>query len=226
MLCIAPENENINWVRIFAIQDKANIFSVWNQLFQKSVANSINYSNKEFILSLAYHPWMDELLSIEGWKEIDRIVQFEWDKEFLFLPVEIQPAALIRKMKASDLEKVYMLDCACFNEIWQQSLATITASFEQSGYSTVYEDQGEILGFQLSTINKNFTHLARIAVHPNHRRKHIGQLLIQDLFRHGYQGRKTRFTVNTQTSNAQSIALYKKLGFKEKGETIPIYSLE
>lgn len=66
-------------------------------------------------------------------------------------------------------------------------------------------------------------HLARLAVHPYAQRHHIAHGLVrQMLARFGRMGTH-RVTVNTQSDNAASLALYRSMGFKLTGNTFPVY---
>ena len=83
---------------------------------------------------------------------------------------------------------------------------------------------GEIIGYQLSTRNSFGTHLARLAVAPNHQGRGIGYLLVQDLLNQTRRAGLYRLTVNTQNDNRTSLALYHKIGFELSGERYTVFT--
>jgi ribosomal-protein-alanine N-acetyltransferase len=226
LLCCAPEVDGYDWLRVFAYCNKGTQFSAWNQLLQMTLQTLYTEQAPNKILSLAYNAWMIELLELEGWREVDRLVQLEWDKSVLVDRPQTETQFVIRNMTEQDLARVHHIDCLSFDVIWQQSFETMSASLHQSGYAAVYEENGQILGFQISTTSKEIAHLARIAVHPDHRKRYIGNLLLQDLLNYSQRHKIRNVSVNTQLSNTRSISLYKKMGFHEKGASFPVFSFE
>ncbi len=224
VFCCTPEIGHYYWVRIFACSEKEDLFRLWNPFVNLfSTTNELS-SKDDHIYSLAYYPWMIQLLELEGWQLIDRIVQFEWRDENGYFPELINPC--IKKMKRSHIEDAFQIDRASFQRPWQQSFDTFSLSFKQAGYATVFTNGGNILGFQISTIKNRHAHLARIAVHPQFRKRKIGEFLLKNFLDHCNRRKIKKITVNTQQSNQVSIALYKKWGFIEKGDKFPLFSLE
>ena len=169
---------------------------------------------------------MIKLLELEGWNGIDRIVQFQCDSKKWYEDSEIFPNPNIRLMTKKDIQYVHSIDIISFQPLWEQSKDSFLASYEQSGYATVYFEGQRILGFQISTIKEKKAHLARIAVHPNYRRHHIGEFLAKDLLMHALRKNITNISVNTRFSNNCSIALYRKMNFVNTGNSFPIFSYE
>jgi len=69
-------------------------------------------------------------------------------------------------------------------------------------------------------------HLARLAVRPSLQSRGLGRALVADLVQQAERHGMYRLTVNTQSDNAASLALYKKTGFRETGERYPVYQLQ
>jgi ribosomal-protein-alanine N-acetyltransferase len=92
--------------------------------------------------------------------------------------------------------------------------------------ATVAEADGQILGYQLSTRNPLGAHLARLAVRPEMQGRGLGRALIADLIQQAERHGMYHLTVNTQSDNLSSLALYKKIGFSETGERYPVYQLQ
>jgi ribosomal-protein-alanine N-acetyltransferase len=82
-----------------------------------------------------------------------------------------------------------------------------------------------VIGYQLSTRNSLGVHLARLAVRPAVQGKGVGYALVADLIQQVRRRGISHLTVNTQSDNATSLALYQRMGFRETGERYPVYQL-
>lgn len=60
-------------------------------------------------------------------------------------------------------------------------------------------------------------HVTNIAVHPDHRGRHVGELLLVELQRRASEQGCTRMTLEVRPSNAVAQHLYRKHGFAPKG---------
>ena len=125
-----------------------------------------------------------------------------------------------------DLPAVAEVDAAAFDPLWQNSLPSLERAYPQAVLATVIEANGQVLGYQLSTRNPLGAHLARLAVRPELQGFGLGRALIADLIQQADRHAMYRLTVNTQSDNAASLALYKKTGFRETGERFPVYQLQ
>jgi len=224
MFCCTPEIGDMYWLRIFACKHQSTANSVWQSLFTHFITTEkINHS-KTRIFSLAYQTWTIKMLEIEGWEKIGDIVQFEMCKNFPTEQRKPHQNHNIRRMKRYDLKQAYVIDHDSFAGTWQLSFETFQLSFNQSEYATVYVDDGKILGFQISTIQNNRAHLARIVVDINHRGRHIGKSLVVDFLEHCDKENIQNISVNTQKNNRNSISLYQGLGFTKKSEIYPVFA--
>lgn len=224
ILCCTSEINNNYWVRLFAFKKSLGYFQIWNSLFFEVLSVINSQSENPHIITLAYNDWMIELLELEGWAEVERVIQLEWTCESNSNFTSFSPHPLIRQMKKEDIPIVHAIDTASFQPYWQQSIEAIEAAFEQSAYSTIFYEGQIVKGFQISTAGTNKAHLARIAVQPEYRRQHIGKQLVLDLSMHCVENKIPYLSVNTQVSNACSIALYDKMRFQKTGNTFPIFS--
>jgi ribosomal protein S18 acetylase RimI-like enzyme len=96
-------------------------------------------------------------------------------------------------------------------------------ALKQSSYSTVAVLDGKIIGYQLSTSRIGSAHLARLAVLPAYQGHSVGQSLVGDLLSHFSNSGIDEITVNTQSDNAASLSLYKKMNFQPMGESYPVF---
>ena len=227
LFCCTPEINSRAWIRIFSSRSKEILFSVWYRLFNAFRMSTGKNTAKLQFLSLAYQSWMINLLELEGWEIIDTIVQFEWmgaveDIDFHNYRSEKN----IRRMRKRDLEQVYQIDYSSFDATWQQSYETFVRSYNESGYATVYEQDGKIIAFQLSTIANQRAHLARIAVNKEYLRKGIGKALVNNFLSECRNRNIQKISVNTQKTNSRSNAMYRKMGFEEVDNAFPIFQLD
>ena len=181
-------------------------------------------SSNPTIASLAYQKWMKDLLEMEGWIEKQRVIQFQWDNR---RKTEVLRAngvsSSIRLMTYADIREVAFIDQTCFHPLWQHSQEALEHAYAQCVYSTVFEIDQSICGFQISTYDKGKAHLARLAVLPDFQKQHIGEQLVLNMLKHVANRGIKNISVNTQQDNYNSIGLYKKLHFKKTGDTFPIY---
>jgi ribosomal protein S18 acetylase RimI-like enzyme len=65
-----------------------------------------------------------------------------------------------------------------------------------------------------------------LATHPKAQRRGIASALIGDLTSKISEKNLEQLSVNTQSNNLRSLALYKKCGFHETGEEYPLYTYD
>ena len=145
------------------------------------------------------------------------------DKGYDLEPLARNLHYFIRLMNYDDLDAVHALDFAAFEPVWQHSRDLLEIAFNDAAIATVVEDDHGILGYQVSTVNASDGHLARLAVHPRGQGSGVGYSLIQDLLSNFRRRGVPRVTVNTQTNNKASLALYQKVGFHKTGMMYPIF---
>ena len=89
--------------------------------------------------------------------------------------------------------------------------------------ATIATLDGEVIGYQLSTRQDEVGHLARLAIHPAHRRKGIASALLHHLMDDFWQRGVTDLSVNTQMSNLPSQRLYERYGFFRNGYDLELW---
>jgi len=121
------------------------------------------------------------------------------------------------------LPTVAALDAAAFKPLWQNPLDALEKALSQAISATIVEDAQGVVGYQISTQNPLGAHLARLAVRPDAHGRGIGSLIVADLIHRLKSKDIARLTVNTQSDNLASLALYRKMGFVTTGEKFPVY---
>lgn len=224
-ILICPSDiQGIYWIRVFAVLFTVPAEESFRRLFGQALDEIRSRCQFPVIVSIAYQPWMKNLLEKNGWHIIQEVVQLRWNRRIEAKINELtEKDFFIRKMATLDIPSVTHIDQICFDKVWQHSEDAIELAFEQSAYSTVAEMMGKIVGFQISTSIKNHAHIARLAVHPDFQRLKIGHNLIGDVLDKFKRPWTREITVNTQKDNFKSLGLYAKLGFERTNEGFPIY---
>ncbi|KAA0000041.1 MAG: ribosomal-protein-alanine N-acetyltransferase [Thermoplasmata archaeon] len=114
----------------------------------------------------------------------------------------------IRKCKEEDLERVYEIERLSFKFPYPTKFFY---DFMDKLFF-VLEDKGEIIGYIIA--DKKRSLIISIAVHPLHRRKGYGKMLME----HVLKFMKGKVMLHVKKSNLGAIDFYKKLGFEEIGE--------
>lgn len=219
-----PDPPTVAWVRLFVDSGRIPVQESWQTLWEKArVFLAIN--GQYTAAAIVLQDWLHDLLLINGFACRQSIVMLERDGGIpagLALPQEIS----MRAMMAFDLPAIAEVDASAFELLWQNTLPTLKRAYPQAVWATVAEMDGRVIGYQLSTRNSLGVHLARLAVRPDMQGKGLGYALVADLIQQAARRGITHLTVNTQSDNATSLALYERMGFHETGERYPVYEMQ
>jgi ribosomal protein S18 acetylase RimI-like enzyme len=219
-LSCPPDPPGVAWIRGFAASGQVRLEKVWGMLWREAF-RILAEQGEMRIAALCADAWMQKLLTTSGFSETDSVVVLDWDGT---MPIALpRSSARPRVMAPGDLPWVFELDWLCFDPLWRNSEAALQLAFKQAVFATVVEEEGKILGYQLSTPSPNGGHLARLAVDPGKQGRGLGYGLVYDLLvRFSNQG-ATHVSVNTQAENKVSLALYEKACFRLRGHRYPVY---
>jgi [ribosomal protein S18]-alanine N-acetyltransferase len=128
------------------------------------------------------------------------------------------------------LPAVLDLDRLCFNGLWtpegyqreidspnSELIAIVTPNSE-------LRTPNSLLGYACFWAILDEAHITIVAVHPNHRRKGLGHLLLYSLLVRACQRGMERATLEVRISNQSAIALYQTYGFKIAGQRKRYYT--
>jgi ribosomal-protein-alanine N-acetyltransferase len=167
--------------------------------------------------------WMASLVQESGFTESNRVIFLE-HQGGAGVPA-IPAGARLRAYQSADLQAVHEVDRQAFDGLWLYSLPVLTAALAQAASVTILETEGRVAGYQLSTASALGAHLARLAVRPELQGRGYGRALVEHLLHEfGRQG-FDRVSVNTQEDNAPSLRLYRRLGFRDTGQSYPVFTL-
>ncbi len=220
---VPPEGngEPAAWLR-FAIPDQATLADttldpLWEVLYQDLLEAGVTQ-----IGLLIYNEWIEQPIARWGFERTNAVVTMQRKRGDI--PLQHQSQAAIREARHADLESIALLDAVAFEPIWQYSSQTLAIAAGQSASFTVLEQDGEILGYQLSTQYPGSCHLARLAVHPAVQGHGFGGRLVGEMLQFFQERHVRTTTVNTQEDNVHSQHLYKRFGFEFTGERAPVWT--
>jgi ribosomal-protein-alanine N-acetyltransferase len=214
----------IAWVRLFAHAGNVNLAEAWDILWQ-TARSDIARQGGSTVAVISMHQWFDAVLKESAFTNNQSIVMLELrNRQAVQRPAPV--GVVIRAMTRNDLPEVAELDAAAFAPLWQNAEETLAIAFPQASVATVAESSVGMVGYQITTANPFGAHLARLAVRPDAQKRGYGSWLVDDLVERLKRQRIKRLTVNTQSDNHASLALYKKMGFVESGEKFPVYCYE
>jgi ribosomal protein S18 acetylase RimI-like enzyme len=217
-----PEDpQGVAWVRLFAHARKLSLDDAWTVLWN-AAQKDIAQQGGATVALIAMHQWLRDLLIKNNFSHMQDIVMLEWKINDAPDRLKVEGVS-IRAMQTNDLPVVAELDAAAFMPLWQNPLDALEKALPQATSATVAEDEQGVVGYQISTANPFGAHLARLAVRPDAQRRGLGTLIVTDLIRRLKNKNVARLTVNTQSDNHASLALYEKMGFVTTGEKFPVY---
>ncbi len=134
----------------------------------------------------------------------------------------MNPAILYRPMRLADAPSVHALEQSIFPTPW--SLKSIRFEVENDQTSDPWvaldvDNAGEekLVGYLVAWRLVDELHIANIAVHPDYRRRGIGQRLLQDALLRAREEGLQQACLEVRGGNTLAQALYRHFGFKPVG---------
>ncbi|MFC2064898.1 GNAT family N-acetyltransferase [Chloroflexota bacterium] len=224
VLACPPDPTTIGWVRVFASYGSISVNKAWQILWQE-VNRYLSRFSISRVAVITTKNWFQKILREYDFSFHQDIIILNWD-HMASIPAYDKRSIHIREMIEDDLPRIELLDLLAFEAIWHNSLNALIRAFKQAAYASVITEGEKIIGYQVSTMSLLGGHLARLAIHPDYRSRGLGRALVCDLIQKFGEMGAQRVTVNTQSDNLASLALYEKLGFQQTGERYPVYIYE
>jgi len=223
MFCAVPDNEKVAWIRIFGVRHHKYVVPSWELLLSEAITQ-LRSMNINHLATLVLHPWFKKLILPSEFKHLQDVIVLEWQGDLPKIKKQ-NDQVQIRHMQLEDLRVVTEIDHLAFSPLWQNTFEDFQKACCLSGIMTVATIKDQLVGYQISTTSAMGGHLARLAVLPEYQRKGIAFLLVHDLLEKFSRQECSKVTVNTQSDNKPSLALYHKFGFRKTAEEIPVYEL-
>ena len=124
---------------------------------------------------------------------------------------------MIRPIKISDANRVYDISKNAFFKA--KSVGQLVKDIEENSFlkSFVYEENGVILGYYISSMILDIAELFTIAVDQNYRKQKIGSYLLDHLINRCKDSDIKEIWLEVSTKNEAAINLYEKYGFTKDG---------
>ncbi len=222
VLACPEDPPRVAWINFFGYHHNMPANEAWSALWE-TARGELAYTNPQiYVAAIAMKHWFRPILFSSGFELQQEIVLLELlNGNIRLFPTP--PGIRIRPMSDTDIPQVAQIDLAAFGEFWHNTARTLQRARSQCASATVAEDEsGAIIGYQLSTKNPLGAHLARLGVRPEAQSRGVGSALVSHLIESFGGNRLGRLSVNTQSDNEASLALYKKMGFIRTGECFPV----
>ena len=122
----------------------------------------------------------------------------------------------IIKMNSDHVPQIAYLETVCFHDPWSEK--SIASELENALSLWLVAVEGdEVIGYVGSQTVLGWTDMMNVAVHPDHRRKGVGEKLVLALEDALKEQESTCLTLEVRASNEPAKSLYEKLGFSEVG---------
>lgn len=122
----------------------------------------------------------------------------------------------VRKMQASDVEKVSQIEAAVFSRPWSKK-GFLDALNLGNTIFLVAEENKKILGYVGMYVSLDEGEITNVAVAPDARQRGIGQSLIEKMKKEAEANSVAQIILEVRVSNAPAIRLYQRNGFVNCG---------
>ncbi len=212
--------EGWSWIRLLGIRDGRMPGLVVRELLEAAEARCAPLGVSNLVMLMITN-WLPAYL---------RELRFQIDEDVITmshigsaLPPKPTVSARIRSAEAQDVEGMAMIDRLAFEPPWQLTDSDMRQAFRIAASATVAQRDNELIAYQLSTRQDEVGHIARLAVHPAHRRRRIASAMMRQLLDDFLNRNVTELSVNTQKSNLPSQRLYERFGFFRNGNDIELW---
>ncbi|MCC6803141.1 MAG: GNAT family N-acetyltransferase [Anaerolineae bacterium] len=209
------------WLRVAAVSDRADAQSIltllWDDLLPELRANGI-----KTVSLLVIRSWITSYVTRLGFQQAEEIITLRRAQKEL-AKSEPPDGMTIRLAETEDLPRILKIDNSAFAAPWQMSSDELRQALRIAASCTLAEMNGDIVGYQLSTLYFDGAHLARLAVAPQAQGIGVARTLLTDVLQRFARRNVHSMTVNTQLSNVRSQHLYANFGFERTGYDLPVW---
>lgn len=185
---------------------------------------SVDYSVQYLCYGAEY--WLSKALQEAGFSQIDAVQFYQLDRlrsRLGGLP-PVPPELTFTPLTPAQLDELAILDAATFDPLWHFGRRDL---FEllMRGRMQVAWWEGRMVGYNAVCANsQSEAQLARLAVQPHFQGHGIGRALLSDAIRYAASDFSV-LVLNTQSNNSRSQNLYRGLGFRPIGASLPVLGL-
>ena len=119
----------------------------------------------------------------------------------------------ISRMQESDLDEVVAIETASFSLPWSRNLFLRDLKKNKYAYFFTARDKGELVAYAGFWLIFEEIDIVTVAVHPDHRKKGFGRLILETVLAEGKKLGAKLATLEVRANNIQARNLYERLGF-------------
>ncbi len=186
-----------------------------------ALEQSIVNNNLDTLVYIGNAIWLTEDLKKRGFTVREQVIAFERPGQKP-PPEPNQGPAYLRIAHRNDLLALLALDQQTFTGIWHKSLGNLNQALAQAASFSVALIDDQIVAYEWCEIYKEHAHLTRLAVHPNYQGQGIGGQLLHQAITDALTEGADIITLNTQATNQRSQGLYKRFGFVDTKQRMPV----
>ncbi len=124
---------------------------------------------------------------------------------------------VVRQAEEKDIKIMAEMDVLCFSAPWSELSFEKEIKENHLAFYIVAEIDERVVGYAGLWCIVDEGHITNVAVHPDFRRKGIGEALVSVLLEHTTEIGLLSHTLEVRASNDPAIALYSKFGFEAAG---------
>ena len=111
------------------------------------------------------------------------------------------------------------LERCSFPEPWTPGLFLheLKVPFSKTTLARTYNGSPKLLGYVCRWLVGDEVHILNLAVRPDRRQRGVGRALVELILREAEEQRASMVTLEVRRENAPAVALYRALGFSERG---------
>ena len=214
---------DVSWWRLVIIRHRDDIALV--NLFWREAQKMLLAQNIRHIAILTNEPWLYNIANQNGFAQSHHVVSLIRRKNSVPDMPKLPDGVRLRSARADDMAQIADIDKIAFATPWSMSMEMLSLGMKGDSYTTILEHRGVVIGYQLTNLWDFGAHLSRLAVAPGWQGRGLGRALTIDMFRYWISRGIHTFSVNTQSDNDSSLALYRSLDFRYTGENLPVWQL-
>lgn len=170
--------------------------------------------------------WLSSALKDSGFEQVEAVQFYQLDRlraRLQSLPA--YPSELtFAPLSPALLDEVATLDAATFEPLWHFGRRDLFELLMRGRMHGAWWN-GKLAGYSAVCANTHSeAQLARLAVHPDFQGRGIGRALVSDSIRYAAESFSV-LVLNTQVNNSRSQSLYRSMGFRPMGSTLPVMGL-
>jgi ribosomal-protein-alanine N-acetyltransferase len=131
---------------------------------------------------------------------------------------------IFKKMSLEHLDQVLEIEEVSYPAPWSYYAFAYELLHNDLAHYIVALSGDKIVGYCGMWLILDEAHITNVAVHPDYRRKSIGEALMLEMIRLAVQKGSARMTLEVRPTNTAARSLYEKLGFVENGRRKRYYT--